>query len=110
MQSCLVDFELTDDGTFRLKQFGEQTAPEILERGYPMLDKALEGEAFTEHAIESAADPQPYDSAATEILRNAVKAERGRLKDFSALRRPRNEAKTFNGKLAVLERTPPHAQ
>ena len=44
IQSCLVDFELTDDGTFRLKQFGEQTAP--------------------------------------EILRNATKAERRRLKDF----------------------------
>jgi hypothetical protein len=44
MQSCLVDFELTDDGTFRLKQFGEQTVPEILERGYPMLDKALEAQ------------------------------------------------------------------
>jgi hypothetical protein len=93
MQSCLEDFELTDDGTFRLKQFGEQTAPEILERGYPMLDKALEGEAFTEHAIESAADPQPYDSAATEILRNAVKAERGRLKDFQ-----RTSATTERGK------------
>lgn len=93
MQSCLVDFDLTDDGTFRLKQFGEQTAPEILERGHPMLDKALEGEAFTEHAIESAADPQPYDSAATEIRRNAVKAERGRLKDFQ-----RTSATTERGK------------
>src|SRR5438034_3512105 len=31
--SCLLDFDLTDEGTFRLKQFGEQTGPEILERG-----------------------------------------------------------------------------
>src|SRR5437016_10022858 len=39
MDSCLLDFDLTDEGTFRLKQFGEQTGPEILERGYPVLDR-----------------------------------------------------------------------
>jgi hypothetical protein len=42
MQFCMLDFELTDDGTFRLKQFGEQTGPEILAKGYPVLKKALD--------------------------------------------------------------------
>ena len=83
----------TDEGTFRFKQFGEQTGPEILERGYPVLNKALEGEAFAEHAIESAADAQEYDSAATGILRKAVEAERERLKAFQ-----RTPATTERGK------------
>jgi len=82
MQSCLLDFELTDDGTFRLKQFGEQTGPEILEKGYPILNKALEDEAFAEHAIEGQAETQKYGSEATAILRKAVEAERKRLRDF----------------------------
>src|SRR6266849_2655311 len=69
MQSCLLDFDLTDEGTIRLKQFGEQTGPEILARGYPLLKKALEADAFAEHAIEQQAEPQEYDSAATKILR-----------------------------------------
>jgi hypothetical protein len=93
MQSCLLDFELTDEGTFRLKQFGEQTAPEILEKSYPVLNKVLEGEAFAEHAIESEAGPQQYDAAATEILRKAVEAERERLTNFQ-----RTPATTERGK------------
>jgi hypothetical protein len=93
MDSCLLDFDLTDQGTFRLKQFGEQTGPEILERGYPVLKKTLESEAFTEHAIEGAADPQKYGSAATEILGKAVETERDRLKEFQ-----RTAANTERGK------------
>ena len=93
MDSCLLDFDLTDEGTFRLKQFGEQTGPEILERGYPVLSKTLESEAFAEHVIEGGADPQKYGSAATEILRKAVEAERDRLKSFQ-----RTSATTERGK------------
>ena len=93
MDSCLLDFDLTDEGTFRLKQLGEQTGPEILARGYPLLSKTLESEAFAEHAIEGAADPQKYGSAATEILRKAVETERDRLKDFQ-----RTSATTERGK------------
>jgi hypothetical protein len=66
-----------------MKQFGEQTGPEILERGFPV-SKTLESEAFAEHVIEGGADPQKYGSTTTEILRNAVEAERDRLKDFQA--------------------------
>jgi hypothetical protein len=82
MQSCLVDFELSDDGTFRLKQFGEETAPEILERAYPVLNKVLEDEALADRAIVSEADPPRDDSPENETLRDAVKAERERLKAF----------------------------
>ena len=65
VHGLVLDFDLTDEGTFRLKQFGEQTGPEILERGYPLLSKTLESEVFAEHAIEGAADPQ-RTSAITE--------------------------------------------
>ncbi len=53
MESCLLDFELTDSGTFRLTQFGERTAPEILERAYPVLNKTLESESFADQPIMS---------------------------------------------------------
>lgn len=66
MQSCMLDFDLTDDGTFRLKQFGEQTGPEILAKAYPVLKKALEGEEFAEHASDEQTEPQKYGLAATE--------------------------------------------
>jgi hypothetical protein len=105
MDSCLLDFDLTDEGTFRLKQFGEQTGPEILERGYPLLSKTLEGEAFAEHAIEGAADPQKYGSAATEILRKAVETERDRLKDFQRTSATQNAAKSFSVNSVVPEPT-----
>jgi hypothetical protein len=52
MQSCLLDFELTDAGAFRLKQFGEQTGPEIMKNAYPILNKALAAETFEEHTME----------------------------------------------------------
>jgi hypothetical protein len=41
LQSCLLDFELTDSGTFRIREFGEETGSEIMERAYPVLNKAL---------------------------------------------------------------------
>lgn len=44
MQSCLLNFWLTDRGTFRLSELGAETAAEILKRGYPKLRKALANE------------------------------------------------------------------
>jgi hypothetical protein len=85
--------DLTAEGAFRLKQFGEQTGPEILERGYPILSKTLESEAFAEHVIEGGADHQKYGSAETELIRKAVEAERDRLKSFQ-----RTSATTESGK------------
>lgn len=98
MQSCMLDFDLTDDGTFRFKQFGEQTGPEILAKGYPVLDKALQDDAFVEHAIEAQTEPQEYGSAAAKILRKAVEAERKRLKAFR-----RSPATTEHGKAIQRE-------
>jgi hypothetical protein len=36
LKSCLIDFELTDRGSFQLGHFGEVMQDEILERGYPV--------------------------------------------------------------------------
>jgi len=83
MESCLLDFELTDKGTFRLKQFGEQTGPEILHKAYPVLEKALESEALAEHTIEDQPElEQSYPPGAAKILGKAVEAERKRLEAF----------------------------
>jgi hypothetical protein len=93
LQSCLLDFELTERGTFRIRQFGEQTGPEIMERAYPVLSKAMEAEAFAEHGMEDQGEALRYGSEATEVLRQAVEAERERLSDFQ-----RASATTEQGK------------
>lgn len=85
MKSCLLDFDLTDTGTFWLNQIGEETANEVMERGYPVLNRTLEADTFAARAlIESAPASQQYDGPAAEILRNAVESERKRLQDFRA--------------------------
>jgi hypothetical protein len=89
----LLDFELTERGTFRLSQFGEQTAPEIVKRAYPVLSKALEAETFVEHAIVDKTESVNYGSEAAEVLRKAAAAERKRLRDV-----PRTSATTELGK------------
>jgi hypothetical protein len=98
MESCLLDFELTDAGAFRLKQFGEETGPEIMENAYPVLNRALAAKAFSEHAMEDQPEPAEYGPRATKILRKAVDAERERLKDFQ-----RTPATTEQGKAIQRE-------
>lgn len=93
MKSCMLDFEMTDHGTFRLAQFGELTEAETLTRAYPLLSKALEGENFYEHAIIDEGESPNYGSDAAEVVRAAVEAERERLRDFQ-----RKEATTERGK------------
>jgi hypothetical protein len=93
LQSCLLDFELTDSGTFRIREFGEQTGFEIMERAYPVLSKVLADETFAEHALEDRGESVTYGSDATEVLRGAVDAERNRLRDFQ-----RTSASTEHGK------------
>lgn len=93
MQSCLLDFELTESGTFRISRFGEQTGPEIMERAYPVLSKALEAEKFAEHEMEDQSESPTYGPEATEVLHQAVVAERNRLRDS-----PRASATTELGK------------
>src|SRR5271167_2816041 len=60
LQSCLLDFELTENGTFRIRQFGEETGPEIMERAYPLLNAAIAGETFAEHPMEDSGEPLGY--------------------------------------------------
>jgi len=98
LQSCLLDFELTDSGTFRIREFGEQTGSEIMERAYPVLSKALEDQAFAEHALEDQSEAVEYGSETTEVLRGAVDAERKRLRDFQ-----RTSAATEHGKTIQRE-------
>lgn len=82
MDSCLLGFDLTDHGTFRLRQFGEETGPEILETAYPVLKEALGAEAFPEHTIEEQRELVEYAPRAKKALRKAEKTERERLKDL----------------------------
>jgi hypothetical protein len=83
MQSCLIDFEFTDSGTFRLCQFGDDTLDEILENGYPLLDAALRSEPLDEHdVVDDVAATDRYDDSAKGILSDAVRAERERCKSF----------------------------
>jgi len=97
LDSCLLDFELTEQGTFRIRQFGEQTGPEIMERAYPLLNEvlneALARETFAEHPMEDPGEPLRYGPEDTSMIRKAVEAERGRLRDFE-----RSVATTEQGK------------
>jgi hypothetical protein len=93
MQSCLLDFELTDDGEFRIRQFGEETGPEIMERAYPVLGKLLQDETFADHPMEDCSESLNCGPEAREALRKAVDIERNRLKEFQ-----RTSAATEAGK------------
>ncbi len=92
MKYCLLDFELTDNGAFRLAQVGEQTEPEIMMRAYPRLSTIVAGENFAGHAIVDRCESENYGPEAAEVLREAVEAERKRLWDFQ-----RTEATTEQG-------------
>ncbi len=93
LQSCLLDSKLTDSGTFRIREFGEETGSEIMERAYPILNNALQEEVFAAHAMEDPSESLKYGSAATEVLHVAVDAERERLRHFQ-----RTTATTEHGK------------
>jgi len=98
MESCLLDFELTDRGTFRIRQFGEETGPEIMDKAYPLLSEALADEMFAEHQMEDQDEPLEYGPEAARVIRKAVDAERGRAKDFQ-----RTLATTEQGKALQRE-------
>ena len=81
LKSCLIDFELTDRGSFRLRDFGEVMRDEIRERGYPLLHAALMSAAAQEY------DPEPDDVPGNGIdvpqdVAKAVEAERERFAGF----------------------------
>src|SRR5271167_3577547 len=82
MASCLVDFELTDSGTFRLRQFGDETLQEILD-GYPSLNAALRSGVLDQHDVVNEAEGiEDYGASAKKILSDAVRAERERFRSF----------------------------
>lgn len=80
MESCLVDFELTDTGKFRLNQFGEETLGEVLD-AYPSLNAAITSGALDD-VVDDGEGIQGYDTSAKETLSDAVQAERERFKSF----------------------------
>ncbi len=81
LKSCLIDFELTDRGSFRLDHFGEVMQDEILERGYPVLQNALT--AAAEHEYDPEQDQVPADvSDVPPDVAEAVQAERERFVGF----------------------------
>ena len=100
MESCLVDFELTDNGAFRLREFGGETLDEILD-GYPSLNAALVSGSLDEHdVVDDAGAIDGYDDSVKEILSNAVRAERERFKNFEPSPASTELGKTLQGHLA----------
>ena len=85
----MVHFRLTDDGHFKLKEFGERTEDEI-SKEYPLL----------EQAASQLYDEDPYFELASDFrtteqrhrLRDAVQAERERVK-----RKPVKPPQTLRG-------------
>ena len=97
MQSCLLDFALTNSGTFRLIEMGEETAAEILRRGYPSLRKALAEELSPEFVIIDATRESQCELGIETVksVCRAAKAEQRRLRSKSVRRTP---AKTETGR------------
>lgn len=83
-------------GDIRIRQFGEQTGPEIMERAYPLLNEALAQETFAEHPMEDPGEILTCGSEETIVIRKAVDAEHGRLKDIE-----RSVATTELGKMLL---------
>jgi hypothetical protein len=88
MESCLIDFELTDSGSFRLHEFGEETLGEILD-GYPALNAALTSGVLDED-----------EASAKEVLSKAVQAERERFQSFEPSPASTEVGKDLQGRLA----------
>ncbi len=88
MESCLIDFELTDSGSFRLHEFGEETLGEILD-GYPALNAALTSGVLDED-----------EASAKEVLSKAVQAERERFQSFEPSPASTEIGKALQGRLA----------
>lgn len=81
LESCLIDFELTDRGSFRLGHFGELMQDEILERGYPALQRALT--AAAEHEYDPERDQVPAGASDVPAdVAQAIQAERERFAAF----------------------------
>src|SRR5437016_3292879 len=76
--SFAMDFKLTDAGTFRLVQIGEEMLAEILDKAYPSLNQAITSEFLGGHNVDDEADLANYEPAGRELLTKAVQEERER--------------------------------
>lgn len=75
METCMLDFGLTDLGELELRQIGEETADLIWEICYPELREVLSrGDVMPGEGGE-------YSDKAKEIIRAAVEHERQRLRE-----------------------------
>jgi hypothetical protein len=72
MDSCMLDFRLTDEGQIEFNQFGEDTEAFIWETAYPVLDEIRYSEALMGPDGQHTAEGQ-------ELVRKAVEQERNRL-------------------------------
>ncbi len=81
LKSCLIDFELTERGSFRLGHFGEVMQDEILERGYPLLQAALATVSSQEYDPEQDEAPESVSDVPLDVTK-AVEAERKRFAGF----------------------------
>jgi len=81
LESCLIDFELTERGSFRLRDFGGVMRDEILEKGYPLLADALASVAPQEYDPEPDDAPENVSDVPTPVAK-AVQAERERFAGF----------------------------
>jgi hypothetical protein len=90
LDSCLIDFELTDRGAFRLSAFGEVMKDEIMERGYPLLQQGLRSQENDEN---DGYDPEDATGDVPAEVAAAIASERERLANFQP-----NEAVTELGK------------
>src|ERR1017187_5925471 len=99
MRTCLLDFVLGNSGEFRLSEIGEETAAEILERGYPRLRRALAKERFPQHYIADSPEREyKLEAEIAEKVRKAVKAEHLRLLTPSARRKKLADAASIDRK------------
>jgi|HubBroStandDraft_1064217.scaffolds.fasta_scaffold05785_4 hypothetical protein len=99
MENCLVDFDLTDSGAFRLRQFGEETWEQILD-SYPSLNAALKsGELDDHNIVDDARGIDEYSASAKETLAKAVQAERERFKSFEPSPASTEIGKALQGQL-----------
>ena len=73
VETCMVDFTLTDDGRIELVDFGDETEEFIWEECFPELNEVLGNEEVSKHLSGKRKDQ------ATKRIRRAVVHERTRL-------------------------------
>jgi len=73
VQDFMVHFRLSDTGELEFEEFGEVTKDVLLERSYPVLDKA-----FLEAPREERSGEPTAEGA--QMIRDAVQQERNRIK------------------------------